>query len=288
MDIAASIQRCLFWFLSEKGKQSRQNQKKFSFLTLKVGLNWIRYLTNEWCTVISHLIICIIYNIMCVMFSSVSVQCKGTTRSSDMVKCEAMMKLVLYCVDRIRRFKLGKEVSVSAIHGFFSTSFTPLLSPGSRQQPGRLELKYVEYLYLRLYLRFWSWRNVAQLTFIWFRCTRLATKNTQWRHAAYHVICTWLPPVIFEVVTRFAASFHRRKQKLIRIAANWRRIFSSRHISRGKRSETLPTACRIFKLFTPTDQLSAKRRPLTEQIIATDYLPNNLVTLPTNYHPSDH
>lgn len=28
-----------------------------------------------------------------------------------MVKCEAMMKLVIHCIDRVRRFKLGKEVS---------------------------------------------------------------------------------------------------------------------------------------------------------------------------------
>lgn len=36
---------------------------------------------------------------------------KGTsTKSADMVKLEPMMKLVLHCVDRVRRFRLGKEV----------------------------------------------------------------------------------------------------------------------------------------------------------------------------------
>ena len=43
-----------------------------------------------------------------------SVPSKGSsTKSADMVKLEPMMRLVLHCVDRVRRFKLGKEVSCS-------------------------------------------------------------------------------------------------------------------------------------------------------------------------------
>lgn len=40
-----------------------------------------------------------------------SVPSKGSsTKSADMVKLEPMMRLVLHCIDRVRRFKLGKEV----------------------------------------------------------------------------------------------------------------------------------------------------------------------------------
>ncbi|XP_068716118.1 PAT complex subunit CCDC47-like [Montipora foliosa] len=40
---------------------------------------------------------------------------KGTsTKSADMVKLEPMMKLVIQCIDRVRRFKLGKEAKAKA------------------------------------------------------------------------------------------------------------------------------------------------------------------------------
>jgi hypothetical protein len=37
---------------------------------------------------------------------------KGNTKAQDMVKLEPMMRLVLYCIDRVRKFKLGKDVSI--------------------------------------------------------------------------------------------------------------------------------------------------------------------------------
>lgn len=52
-----------------------------------------------------------------------SVPSKGSsTKSSDMVKLEPMMKLVLHCIDRVRRFKLGKEVCLFLVlsSSFFS------------------------------------------------------------------------------------------------------------------------------------------------------------------------
>ena len=46
-------------------------------------------------------------------FSLLLVPCKGTgTKSADMVKLEPMMKLVVHCIDRVRRFKHGKEVGM--------------------------------------------------------------------------------------------------------------------------------------------------------------------------------
>ena len=42
---------------------------------------------------------------------SVLVPSKGrSTKSADMAKLEPMMRLVLHCIDRVRRFRLGKEV----------------------------------------------------------------------------------------------------------------------------------------------------------------------------------
>ena len=42
---------------------------------------------------------------------SLLVPSKGrSTKSADMAKLEPMMRLVLHCIDRVRRFRLGKEV----------------------------------------------------------------------------------------------------------------------------------------------------------------------------------
>ncbi|RMX47287.1 hypothetical protein pdam_00012671 [Pocillopora damicornis] len=50
-----------------------------------------------------------------VLLFNFKVPSKGSsTKSSDMVKLEPMMKLVLHCIDRVRRFKLGKEAKAKA------------------------------------------------------------------------------------------------------------------------------------------------------------------------------
>lgn len=50
------------------------------------------------------------------MFLFVSVASKGSnTKAQDMAKLEPMMRLVLFCIDRVRKFKLGKDVSELSI-----------------------------------------------------------------------------------------------------------------------------------------------------------------------------
>ncbi|XP_031568494.1 coiled-coil domain-containing protein 47-like isoform X2 [Actinia tenebrosa] len=39
---------------------------------------------------------------------------KGNTKAQDMVKLEPMTRLVLFCIDRVRRFKLGKDAKARA------------------------------------------------------------------------------------------------------------------------------------------------------------------------------
>ena len=47
----------------------------------------------------------------------------SSTKSADMVKLEPMMRLVLHCIDRVRRFKLGKEVGCYVNKSCFSKLF---------------------------------------------------------------------------------------------------------------------------------------------------------------------
>lgn len=50
-----------------------------------------------------------------VLIFNFNVPCKGTgTKSADMVKLEPMTKLVVHCIDRVRRFKHGKEGKAKA------------------------------------------------------------------------------------------------------------------------------------------------------------------------------
>ena len=49
------------------------------------------------------------------MLLIISVPGKGKCKPTDMEKMLPLLKLVLYCVDKISRLQLGKEVSISSL-----------------------------------------------------------------------------------------------------------------------------------------------------------------------------
>jgi hypothetical protein len=55
------------------------------------------------------------------MLLIISVPGKGKCKPTDMEKMLPLLKLVLYCVDKISRLQLGKEVSISNLKLLFTT-----------------------------------------------------------------------------------------------------------------------------------------------------------------------
>ncbi|XP_032241135.1 PAT complex subunit CCDC47 isoform X2 [Nematostella vectensis] len=49
-----------------------------------------------------------------VLIFNFTVASKGNTKVQDMARLESMMKLVLHCIDRVRKFRLGKEARAKA------------------------------------------------------------------------------------------------------------------------------------------------------------------------------
>ncbi|KAK3748462.1 hypothetical protein QZH41_019110 [Actinostola sp. cb2023] len=59
----------------------------------------------------------------------IPVASKGNnTKALDLAKLEPMTRLVLFCIDRVRKFKLGKEAKANPMHPFLFSGFLCSLS----------------------------------------------------------------------------------------------------------------------------------------------------------------